>query len=308
MLFLNFYGAGWLFPFYFGVAQHFQEVLDLDSPGKIMVGGVSAGSVTAVLLLLKGDFDGIYELIVKRYGEVRYNPFKMKECLEDVLTACVPEDQVTLARCNNRLVIGLSAIDMCFWRRKIWKSHEVSRFDNKCSLIDAIKASCHIPIISGMLPYQGYFDGQLAGLEARTNMTNVIIDVCDVVGKDRIGPGLRLPELWRYYPCDPFIMRTIHKLGYEMARKYIYEHNGIFKNYMKKPVKFYDTNNIRYLHDILEYSIRKNEICKVKSPIFTVFQLINKKSILGLVIAMLLGRWAWLLKTGRGKRENKRLT
>jgi hypothetical protein len=305
MLFLNFYGAGWLFPFYFGVAQYFQEVLDLETPGKIMVGGVSAGSVTAVLLLLKGDFDGIYEMIVKRYGEVRYNPFKMKECLEDVLAACVPEDQVTLARCNNRLIIGLSAIDMCFWRRKIWKSHEVSKFDDKCSLINTIKASCHIPFISGVLPYQGYFDGQLAGLESRTNMTNIVIDICDTSETDRIGPGMVLPELWRFYPCDPFIMRTIHKLGYEMARKFIFEHIGIFKNYLKRNVKNYDPINIRNLQDILEYSKRKNEICKVRSPIFTLFELFSIQKILMIVAAFIFGKWIWIFRY-KDKKMKKR--
>lgn len=307
MLFINFNGAGWLFPFYFGVAQYLQEILNLES-GKIMVGGVSAGSVTAVLLLLEKNFENIYEMIIERYGEVRYNPFKMKECLNDVLMKYIPDDSVLLAKCNNKLVVGMSTIDI---KKLGWKCHEQTCFRDKKSIIDAVKASCHIPLISGLSPYyvdqQGYFDGGLAGLSGKENMVNIYVDI--VNGNDKICPEIIMPELWRYYPCDPFIMKTLHKLGYEMAIKFIWTKNSIFKPYFRKGFKKPDLNTIHYLQQTIEYSKRKNEICSVKNPTFTILKLFNIKQVLMIAwifIGIKLGYgWVWRYLMNNKKRKNR---
>lgn len=216
-MFIKFSGAGWLFPFYFGVAKHLQGKINLNH---VKVGGVSAGSVVAVMLLMGVDFKQILEEIIHDYEDMKYNPFLIKGCLQRILRCYIPE---TTSIFKGRLVVGVSFFDM--WKR-LWRSDVIDDFKDKETCMDALKASCHIPVVSGLFPYYvngfGYYDGELAEF----SLNDVKSDKIEVTIAHRpgtINPGIHLPEIWKYYPLEPFILRQLFRLGFLRSKEYFGE-------------------------------------------------------------------------------------
>ncbi len=295
MLYLKFNGAGWLFSFYIGVAQCLREYIDIKND-KIKIAGVSAGSIIATLLILELDFNHIYEEIIAKYEELKYNPFKMKNILHDVLLKYISENDNNFMKLKDKLTIGVSALDILRFRLN---NHEINTFENSKNIIDAIKASCHIPIISGILPYivnnKYCYDGEMTKFPDKENMNNIFIDIRSD-NSNKICPGIKLPEIWIYYPSDVFIMKSLHKLGYYRTQKYIFENNKIFKPYLKKQIKNIDIDNLLHYQQIIEYSIRTKQISILKSPLYTLVELINKKNIFYLCFLIFLLRRINIIK------------
>lgn len=283
MLFINFEGAGWMFPFYFGVAQYFKEHIDINSDN-IKIGGVSAGAVTALMLILDNNFHDIYLKAISKYNEAKYNPFKMKECLNDILLEYIPDNNEIIKKCNGKLLIGVCKIDLA---NLLVKSHIIKDYGNKNACIDIIKASCHIPIISGISPYyingEGYFDGDLTGISYNEPCKNRI-DISIRYGENSIHPGIKLPEIWAYYPSDPFILKNLFNLGYHRANQFLCENLEIIKPYIKKnyPIKSFNNNIIQEIYEIINYCKKNNTVCKIRSPLQTLLYIFPKQ--LGLFI------------------------
>ena len=159
-----FKGAGWLFPFYFGVAQYMKDNYDISSDN-FRAGGVSAGSVTALLLLSDANFNSILEDILSEYDTMKYNPFLIKDCLDRILNKYVSGVK-PLLNVNRRLIVGVASLQRYWWCRGLrdWlKGHVITSFLSVSSYIDALHASCYMPVISGLLPYyvdgHGFYDG-----------------------------------------------------------------------------------------------------------------------------------------------------
>jgi hypothetical protein len=285
MLYIKFHGAGWMFPFYFGVAKYLKENFLIDSDD-IKIGGVSAGAVTAIMLLLDVDFDDVFHKIVRRHDEMRNNPFKIKDCLHDILIEYVPENDEQLAKVQNRLLIGLSKMDFAQF---VWKSTIVKEYVSKSKCVDIIKASCHIPVINGIQPYyidgEGYYDGEISGFVDDVDYTN-LLDIDIQSGPNKLTPGVSLPKIWSYFPCDAFILKTIMNLGYARAESYVLAHADKFTKYMSKvPEKTIHDEKL-YI-DIVEYSKRKVEICHVKKPLISLYTLFPYKGVVIFVIGLL---------------------
>ncbi len=278
MLFINFEGAGWMFPFYFGVAQYLKEHLDINSDN-IKIGGVSAGAVTALMLLLNNNFHDIYKKALSKYSEAKYNPFKMKECLNDILFEYIPDDNEIIKKCSGKLLIGLCKIDLA---KLIIKSHVIKNYSCKNTCIDIIKASCHIPIISGIYPYyingEGYFDGDLTGIP-RDEPCIKRIDITVKYNENSIHPGVKLPEIWAYYPSDPFILKNLFNLGYHRANQFLYENIATIQPYIKlnTPIKMFNNSTIQEIYETIEYCKNNNPVCKIRSPLKTLLYIFPKQ-------------------------------
>jgi hypothetical protein len=316
MLYIKFSGAGWMFPFHFGVAKFIQEYIDIHDKEPdtfIKVGGVSAGAVTGLMLLLDVDFDDIFDKIVKRHHEMRYNPFKIRECLHDILMEYIPDNQARLHSVQNRLLIGLSKID---FPNFVWKSHLVSTYVDKDHCMDILKASCHIPIINGIQPYyvdgNGYYDGDISGMIDPTDFSKLIcVDIQSPVSlssqesSQTIHPGILVPMLWRYFPASPFILNSIMQLGYHQAHHYFSQHLESLKKYLKKDKELppVNTSQIELLQKIILYSISKGEVCHIRRPVFTLANLMPFRTIFIVIIVKLLKKyvnlrsWATILAT-----------
>lgn len=314
MLYIKFNGAGWMFPFHFGVAKFIQEYVDIHSQEtetSIKVGGVSAGAVTGLMLLLDVDFDDINHKIVKRHDEMRYNPFKIRNCLHDILMEYIPDNETRLHSVQNKLFIGLSKLDFPTF---VWKSHLVSTYIDKDHCMDILKASCHIPIINGIQPYyvdgMGYYDGDISGMIDPTDFSKLIcVDIqpspASAQLSQTIHPGILVPTLWRYFPASPFILNCVMQLGYQQAHNYFSQHHESLKKYLKKDTELPPVNvsQIELLQQVIMYSISKGEVCHIRRPAFTLANLIPFRSILILLIVKLLRKyvnlrsWAKMIET-----------
>lgn len=235
-MFIKFAGAGWLFPFYFGAAHYLGKRLDLTHA---KAGGVSAGSVVATMLLLRIDFEKVLREILTEYDSMKYNPFLIKSCLQDVLSRIVPHDTTFL---NNRLVVGVSYFDIL---KRVWKSDTLQEFPTRRTCIDALRASCHIPLVSGVFPYYvngvGYYDGELADFSLDDGHK---IEVELAMKPGTINPGIHLPEIWKYYPVDPFVLSQLFRLGFLRSKEFF------------KEARMEDKVEIERIKNVLNFCIR----------------------------------------------------
>lgn len=242
MVFIKFDGAGWLFPFYFGAAQYLSKRIDMED-AKVKVGGVSAGSVVATMLLLRVDFEKILKEILNEYDIMKYNPFLIKNCLRNVLSQIIPQETSVL---DNKLVIGVSYLDLL---KRVWRSDTLESFSTRKTCIDALTASCHIPVISGIFPYYvngvGYYDGELADF---TPPSKNSVEVGLSLKAGTINPGIHLPEIWKYYPVDPYILLQLFRLGYLRAKEYY------------KETRIHDRVEIEKILNILRFCIRTGHV------------------------------------------------
>lgn len=272
-MFIKFSGAGWLFPFYFGVAKHLQGKINLNH---VKVGGVSAGSVVAVMLLMGVDFKQILEEIIQDYEDMKYNPFLIKECLQRILRCYIPE---TTSIFKGRLVVGVSFFDM--WKR-LWRSDVIDDFKDKETCIDALKASCHIPIVSGLLPYYvngfGYYDGELAEFSLNDVKTEKI-EVTIAHRPGTINPGIHLPEIWKYYPLEPFILRQLFRLGFLRSKEYFGDMTVV------------DEEELAAIKDMVSFFAKGSHITYTNRLWRTVMLLFPYKSFVALFGMVTLGVW-----------------
>lgn len=275
MLFIKFHGAGWMFPFYFGVAKFLREHVDLTRED-VRVGGASAGAVTALMLLLDTDFDRVFKKVVRRYDAMRYNPFTIKQTLHDILLEYIPEDPEKLEQMQGKFRVGLSKLD---FRKLAWRSKVEAGRASKEKCIDLIKASCHIPLISGVFPYyvdgEGYYDGEITGFEPEpSDAVSRLVAVSVRPGADVV-PNVDVPRIWQYYPAAPVVLRAILNLGYQQAHRYFSANAESLSRYLKKPVRAFTEDTI--YKEVVEYSLQKTEVCSVRRPLYTIFHLIPFK-------------------------------
>jgi hypothetical protein len=170
----------------------------------------------------------------------------------------------------------------------------VKEYNCKTTCIDIIKASCHIPIISGITPYyingEGFFDGDLSKMPDDDFFgTKVEVDIRS--GDNKICPGLDLPDIWAYYPADPFVLKSLYQLGYMRANQYIYERLNTFVPFLKKECREHDLPSIIHLHEILVYSMRYTDICTVRSPLKTLWHIFPKRITMVLFALYILFNW-----------------
>ena len=238
---VKFNGGGWLFPFYFGVGKHLQEHLDVQS-NNIRFMGVSAGSVVATMIIYNTNLHNVLEDVLSHYHPMKYNPFLIKTYLLKTLEKYIPEQDVN--KVHGRLEIGVSKLDIYQMR---WLPKVISTFPDRYTCIEAIRASCHIPIISGILPYYidgcGYYDGELS-YKTECNCIEVGIKP----EATTINPGIKLPEVWKYYPVDPYISRLLFKLGYLRSKEFF------------KTATLRDLADLENIMDVINFSLRTSHI------------------------------------------------
>lgn len=290
---IMFSGAGWLFPFYFGVGKHLQEILDVTSKD-VRFSGVSAGAFVATMLSHNADFQDVLEDVLKHYSSMKYNPFLIKLYLLKMLHLHVPDD---IESFNGKLSIGVSRLNMFRFK---WISEAITIFKDRISCIEAITASCHMPVISGFLPCyinnKGYYDGEIAhhyngGTENHHNSTNaakqnaITINVGISVKPFTINPGIRLPEFWKYYPVDPYLSRKIYQLGYLRSREFfqLASKNDLEEiNSIKDIIQFsLSTSHVSYWRVLYTLIIYLPRIILKLSPfvvIVTIVRLLRRKS------------------------------
>lgn len=233
---LLFAGCGWMHPFEFGVGKAFAEVVELSSPC-VRLGGCSAGAAVSSGLALGLDMDVFFEETLTLYDTCRHSPLGMCGGVKRVMQHLSPGD-APWQRASGKLAIGLSAVG--FGGCSVTCTPEcVSHFRDAAHAIELVRASCHLPVVGGILPYTvdghpcGYYDGGLSMLvpdiaaipemSATGEVFSVKVDGRPLVRGIDIVPdlGFTVPIAWSYIPRKPPILREIYRLGYLRAAEFM---------------------------------------------------------------------------------------
>jgi predicted acylesterase/phospholipase RssA len=156
----SFDSSGWLYVYHLGVAKYLKENFDLQH-SDVRFYGCSAGSIVACCLAIGISPEVVFQRAIQCWKLCKFNPFKMFSLVEKSLKEWVPEEAHLSV--SERLSISLAKVTP---QRKLFTVSRVAKFESREHLISAVRASCHIPIVGGVLPYHvkgtGYcYDGGL---------------------------------------------------------------------------------------------------------------------------------------------------
>jgi hypothetical protein len=235
-----FAGCGWMFPFEFGAAKLFQRVLD---DAACVWGGCSAGAVSAAALALRLDIDALLEEALTAYGACRYWPFSMCGNAKRVMQT-VAHDDDAWRRASGRLHVGLT-------RFPSMAPVVVSEYRDAAHGHEAIRATCHLPIVGGLLPYPldgaRYYDGGVsmvvprvpeaaaAAAAATSSTVPITVDGRPTCQGIDVTPGFHVPLAWSYLPRKPHVLRLLFVLGYLRAAEFLTLNHARFRHAMQAP-------------------------------------------------------------------------
>eukprot|EP01031_Cornospumella_fuschlensis_P026953 gene26953-32566_t len=149
---LYFTGAGIYIWWQMGCAKYIRENCDIRILRDIPVVGASAGSITATMLLANGDFDKgaklaeqlayDYDLYSRDSGLYGIWGKILREWLEEMIPSDLDMDSIRNLQISLTPSLGMSKL--------------VSDFTHREDLLDALLASCHIPLILDGRPLATY--------------------------------------------------------------------------------------------------------------------------------------------------------
>lgn len=138
-----FTGAGTYLWWQLGVAKYIQETLDRDDILNLRFAGASAGSATATLLLTNADFDKAPQLAIDIAK--RYDVFSRKTGLTGICGEMMRIWLDEMIQDENFNIQDLQKLSIAL-TPSIGSPKLVDSFQSKSDLLDAIMASCHVPI------------------------------------------------------------------------------------------------------------------------------------------------------------------
>ena len=222
-----FSGCGWLTPFYFGVVHKMQQSGYLTK--KSLVAGTSGGSLGALVAVSglepRVGLDLMIEMSLDKSFKNNID-LGLRRFLPDVL----PDD--IAFRSNRRLHVCVTKV----WPNPTGAPHIISQFDDKKNVVDAVAASCFIPLYSsprGLFttimnnPLDCYIDGGVFGFmppigDVRVSPFNVLVfkRYPHIQIKANVFSAPRLLS-WVLTPAPPDILEELYNEGYRAAEEWI---------------------------------------------------------------------------------------
>ena len=221
---ISFDSCGWMIAYHLGVAEFLKSHYDLS---EISMHGVSGGALVGGILLCDHvDFQYVIRHILSYQKYAKYNPFLISKHVNNTLCLFTPNDINTIT--SNRLSIALSELSTNGLSRKY-----VNEFDNKEDFINKLNATCWIPLISNVLPYQidqkYYYDGGVTGnmlIRNDKHQRTLYISCypynsyeCQV----NICPSFHIPRIWYIFTPSFNTLMCIKKLGYLDAHSFFHK-------------------------------------------------------------------------------------
>jgi len=227
----SFTPAGLLFPYYIGVASclHDQGLLQDTTP----VAGTSAGSIIAVSIASGVSYSTILEANKRLQAELIEHGHlgRVADVLRRFLDEILPDD--IHVRATGRVCIGITSLDP-------YESMEISDWDSKEDLIEAVLASSFVPwwiSKDSCMEYRGRLaldgaptiflnDGNASKCDrhvrvcaipsSRLGLSNVV-DICpDLQGNTRKYSWAKLSWM-ALNPCSMEVMDELYMQGYQDA-------------------------------------------------------------------------------------------
>jgi hypothetical protein len=147
----SFDSSGWLYVYHLGVAQYLQKhVLPLMPPDRVAFSGSSGGALVAAALCGGIEIAELTRFVISCQPECQFNPWRMLPCADEAIATFLPDG---MHRYNHRLRVLVTRITLRFWRRWAIRPQAVAAWGDRVTLAQTLRASCHIPLLGGMLPY-----------------------------------------------------------------------------------------------------------------------------------------------------------
>jgi len=242
-LMVSFDSSGWFYMYHFGVAQYMSDhVLRHGSHSLEEVGfsGSSGGSLVAATICSGVDVNKMSAYVVSCRDACKYNPWMMLPSADKAIeTYLPPEAHITL---SNRVRILLTRVS---FMPPFIMAEIPSKFKSREHLKMALRASCHVPGIGGVLPYwfdgAGYFDGMfwsnaLAVPWRYFHPEDELIKVSAFgTAGSQIYPGSSsnntpMPPWWAIFPPAEEVLEGMMEQGYRDAANYFSNWESTGKN------------------------------------------------------------------------------
>ncbi|KAF5828033.1 acyl transferase/acyl hydrolase/lysophospholipase [Dunaliella salina] len=141
-LFFSFSGGGFLMPYFLGVVEVLKN-LGIIKPGVTQVAGSSAGSLVAVGVSCGLDNDLLFECLLNAGKDCELGvKGRLGNALRKQLEHVLPPD--AHIKCNGIAHVGITRLSTS----PLLKSKIISQFSDRADLIQALLASCHLPVLS----------------------------------------------------------------------------------------------------------------------------------------------------------------
>ena len=148
----SFDSSGWLYVYHLGAAHYIQTQLIPHLPeDELSFSGSSGGALVACALCTGISIEELARFIIDRQPECRFNPWRMLPCVESAMEHFLPEDAAPMA--EGRLRVLLTRVQLGWMVPLLWPE-VISRFGSRAELAQVLRASCHIPVLGGLLPFR----------------------------------------------------------------------------------------------------------------------------------------------------------
>ena len=148
----SFDSSGWLYVYHLGAAHYIQTQMRPHLPeDELSFSGSSGGALVACALCTGISIEELARYVIDRYPECRFNPWRMLPSAESAMERFLPEDAALLA--EGRLRVLLTRVQFGWMVPLLWPE-VVSRFASRAELAQVLRASCHIPVLGGLLPFR----------------------------------------------------------------------------------------------------------------------------------------------------------
>ena len=208
---VSFRGCSWLMIYNLGVLEALRETPQIS---EWRFAGASSGAVTATIAAAGIETEDASDWLIRMAEEGarrRFGPVgRMTHYVQGGLDHLLPNDAHT--RVNGKLRISIT-------RLRGMESWIVDEYESKQELIEAVLASCYIPIY---YERPARFRGQLCidgGLtENCPRYDSQTLTVSPQPGPFDIYPNLQTPRRFHYFPPGRDRLQRLFQIGYESAK------------------------------------------------------------------------------------------
>lgn len=224
----SFDSSCWLFIYHFGVARWLQDNVNVTVED-FAFSGSSGGALVAATLACEIDAQRVKDLAVEGFPKCSRNPLYMFRHGEHVIDTLLRDTQYH-RRCSGHLRVLLTKVSAT---PPLLGAEVASTFSSWQDLFSCLRASMHVPMAAGVLPYPipgrgWFFDGLVwAALfvpwRAFADDDVVVrVSACSFPNA-QIGPRVPLPPWWLIFPPSSNALHGLYWMGYRDAREYFLE-------------------------------------------------------------------------------------
>eukprot|EP00392_Amoebophrya_sp_AT5.2_P000379 g379.t1 len=227
----SFDSCGWLYVYHWGVASFVHDHFDGSGnyPPELAFSGASGGALVAGCMALRLDPMAVGLDSVRQSEPCQYSVFETFRLCDKTLDKWVPEN---VHHVNGKLRVLMTKLS--FWKPPFAKGQVVTRFFSRKHMIQCLRASSHIPLLAGWLPYyidqyKGYFIDGLMWLTLFVHWrafspTDYItrVSATGIYPNADLRPKKCFPFWWALFPPDEEVLEGMFWQGYVDAMTFFH--------------------------------------------------------------------------------------